>query len=1296
MLHRTLEERSFDKQAVAFWNRTMDGWDNEPTLQPDGFGMSTGKERIEYRISERVMNAMNRYCKEREDLRTVFIFAAVATVLLSYSRSERKLAIAIPIHAKDGDETQDSRKQFIPIMIEKSEERISLKERLIQLLERFRETHRYADYWFNHYGKSMLPKGYERFVYDYKPMQRSELINGLAEVNESDIWVQFEQSIDDGHGTLSIIYSSGLYSPTLLSSLSESIIAVLGQLAEYPDCEVTTCELRSTQSIDNQLKWNQTSAPYESLQTVHEGFERKAALYPEKLAVLCGLDVLTYQELSDSSNEMASRLLGEGIKPGDRIAVMLDRSREWVISFLAVLKAGGVYIPIDPDYPSQRIEYMLTDSQATALIISDQRGGIIPLFKGLVISMNNASFCDIEGAITSFPDVKSEDLAYVLYTSGSTGDPKGVMVEHRGISNLQSYFESGLGIGTEDRILQFASASFDASIWEMTMAFMTGARLIIATPEVIGDLERFERLMRDQSVTVATLPPTYAEQLQPERLPSLRLLVTAGSESNRELFEKWSERVAYVNAYGPTETTVCATAWNARVEQPASSTLIPIGKPLPNTQIWIVNDELQLLPAGIPGELVVAGTGLARGYWRRQPLTQQKFTRIPLDGTRIYRTGDLAKWGEDGNLVFLGRIDNQVKIRGYRVETEEVRHTLMKHPGVRGAVVTVKPDASGEAALVAYYVTDPQATLESSSLRKTLSECLPAYMVPSFLVELASIPLTSNGKPDLKALPEASEWLVRKDVSYTEEPRSETERRLAVIWHSVIGVEVIGRNDDFFNLGGHSMKAAKMTVSIHREFGVNMALEQMFRHATLAEMSAWIDGCGKEGSISGILPAPKRPWYRLSPSQRRVFTIESSRPGTILYVLPFAFWIEPAPEQEKLEAAFVHLIQRHEPLRTSFEWEGSEPIQVIHDSVSFHLERSMESPDRLEELMHRVIQPFHLDKPPLIRAHLAEFTDGKSLLVLHLHHIIADGLSLGILMNDLAAILGGVELSPITLQYKDYCEWINDRTIPAEHEAYWERRFNDYSSTPDLPIDNPRSTNRRSEGDTISIQWDKGLAESIRKLANRCGASVHMTMLAAYYVLLSKVTGAEEGVIGSLHAGREHPDAMAMVGMFVHTLAHRNRVNGELTFLAFAEEVKRRVLEDYEHSEYPFELLVRKLKPHRDTARNPLFDTMFVLQNLEAPPVQTGQLKWTPHVLQEKWSRFDLVLQAWDNPEGMLLWVTYSSFLFNRSTVEKLAEDFRKLLGLLAEEPERRIVDLALNVEYRSLKAPNLSFDFQF
>lgn len=1295
MLPRTLEERSFDKQAAAFWNRTLEGWDNELSLQPDGFEVTTGKERLEYRIPERVLHAMNRYCKNREDLRTVFIFAAIAAVLLAYSRSERKLAISIPIEFKDGAAMQDGSKQFVPIMLEKSKEKLSLKKRLVQLLERFRETHLYADYWFKHYSKSMKPMGFERFIYNYQPNQGSEFTNKLAEANESDIWFQIEHNIDE-QCTLSIVYSAGLYSSTLLNSLSESIISVLGQFAEDPDCEATSCELRSDQAISKQLQWNHTSAPYESLQTVHEGFERQASHYPENLAVLCGSESLTYRELSHRSNEMASRLIGEGIKPGDRIAVMLDRSREWVISFLAVLKAGGVYIPIDPDYPLQRIEYMLADSQASALIISEQRGGIMPLFKGLVISMNNAMFFDIEGEFTSFPEVKSEDLAYVLYTSGSTGDPKGVMVEHRGVSNLQSYFKGTLGIGTEDRVLQFASASFDASVWEMAMALMTGAQLIIAIPEVIGNLERFERLMRDQSVTVATLPPTYAEQLQPESFPSLRLLVTAGSESNRELFEKWSERVDYVNAYGPTETTVCATAWNARVEQPTSSALIPIGKPLPNTQIWIVNDELQLLPAGVPGELVVAGTGLARGYWRRQSLTQQKFTRLPINGTRIYRTGDLAKWGDDGNLVFLGRIDNQVKIRGYRIETEEVRHIMMKHPGVRGAVVTVKPDASGDAALVAYYVADPEAALESSSLRKTLSEYLPAYMVPTFLVELASIPLTSNGKPDLKVLPEASEWLVRKDVPETEKPRSETEKRLAVIWHSVISAEVIGRNDDFFKLGGHSMKAAKMTVSIHREFGVNMALEQMFRHATLAEMSAWIDGCGKEGSISGILPAPKSTGYRLSPSQRRVFTIESSRPGTILYVLPFAFWIEPAPEQEKLEAAFIRLIQRHEPLRTSFGWEGSEPIQVIHDSVSFHLERSKESPDRLEELMHRVIQPFHLDKPPLIRAHLAEFSDGKSLLMLHLHHIIADGLSLGILMNDLAAILGGAELSPITLQYKDYSEWINDRTIPAEHEAFWERRFSDYSSTPDLPIDNPRSTSRRFEGDTISIQWDKRLAESIRKLANRCGASVHMTMLAAYYVLLSKVTGAEEGVIGSLHAGREHPEAMAMVGMFVHTLAHRNRVNGELTFLSFAEEVKRRVLEDYEHSEYPFELLVRKLKPHRDTARNPLFDTMFVLQNLDAPPVQTGQLKWTPHVLKEKWSRFDLVFQAWENPEGMLLWVTFSSFLFNRSTVEKLAEDFRKLLGLLAEEPERRISDLALDVEYRTLKAPNLSFDFQF
>nr|WP_255807511.1 amino acid adenylation domain-containing protein [Cohnella mopanensis] len=1018
---------------------------------------------------------------------------------------------------------------------------------------------------------------------------------------------------------------------------------------------------------------------------------------PDAIAVICGSESLSYGELNARSDELALRLLEWGVRNGDRVAVMLERSPAWIVSLLAVLKSGAVYIPIDPDYPAKRIAYMLKDSQASALILRKDNEASHE-FSGRRIHYDESLFLsgDMENVIRKIPQSRPDDLAYLLYTSGSTGVPKGVMVEHRGILNLRHYFISAFRVGEADRVLQFASASFDASIWEIAMALLTGAQLHIATAEIIGKPSRFEEWAANSGITVATLPPTYADKLSPENWNKLRLLITAGSESSRDLLTLWIEHVdEYLNAYGPTETTVCASAWSGKPDDTGSTASVPVGKPLPNTQIRVVNGCYQTLPSGIPGELLVSGIGLARGYWNKEEMTEQKFVSLLREGTRAYRTGDLAKWGEDGNLIFLGRIDRQVKIRGYRIETEEVRHVLLGLEGVKDAVVTVKPDPQEEPALVAYYTSDCIDEDESAQLRDRLANSLPGYMIPAFLIKLSVIPLTSNGKPDFAALPEPKAWLANQTLLDEHAFRDETEKELADIWRTVLGLERVGREDDFFMLGGHSMKAAKLAAEIYGAFGANMPIEMIFRHSKLTAMTEWIKDNGRLNRLTAILRAPMKAGYRLSPAQSRVFIAESSSSDSKLYVLPFLFQLEPAPDLLELEAAFRKLIERHEPLRTSFGWEGNEPAQIVTSVQDFRIVWVAGDGETPEQLAERLIKPFDLSKPPLLRVAWIEENDGSTRLFLQLHHIIADGLSLGVLLHDLNAILSEKPLEPLSLHYKDYCEWLKDREVNEDNERFWSSRFSDYGGTADLPTDYPRPSVRRPDGDTIAIQWDCEMAANIRELSNACQATVHMTMLTAYYTLLSKLTGSEDGVVGSLHAGRNHPDAMGMVGMFVHTLAHRNRVDGTLTFREFADQVKRRVLEDYEHSDYPFELLARKQKA-RNAARNPLFDTMFVLQNLDSVPSVIGTSHWLPVILKEKRSRFDLVFQAWENEGGMLLWVTYASSLFRPETAATIAEDYRKLLAMLAERPDTPLSEIGLAVDFRPITASGLKFDFQF
>jgi fengycin family lipopeptide synthetase D len=1285
-------ERSFERQADTYWSNVMRGWGGEPPLQPDGYGKSGDKRQVEIRVPERLVAKMDKYCGGREDLRMIFYLATWATVLLAFTQSESKLAIAVP--ARLGGSTSDNDTDVVPIAFERPQMQSSFKELLAYLLATFKTHPKYIANWLAR--TDALPIGYERFRFYYPDKQGREMKTTFAQTNETLMECRVAAE-DGGQWSLVIAYDSGQYSKHLAETVAESCLAVLEQAVEQPDRRLADLELRSRAETARQAEWNDTSAEFASNETIHSMFKLVARASPDAVAVSCGEETMSYGELDARADDLAALLREEGIREGDRVAVMLERSPAWIVSFLAVLKSGGVYIPVDPSYPTSRIRFMLGDSEASALLLQEENEASREFEGRRLIYEELSSLCgQSKNVIPVFPRRSSDDLAYVLYTSGSTGTPKGVMVEHRGVLNLRHYFKTAFRVNESDRVLQFASASFDASIWEISMALLTGAQLHIATPAIVGEPTRFEAWAAANEITVATLPPTYADKLKPERLGGLRLLITAGSESSRELLSRWGERVEYVNAYGPTETTVCASAWSGKPEDVEANALVPVGKPLPNTRIHIVNGHLQSLPSGVPGELVVSGTGLARGYWGKEEMTEQKFVSLPKDGTRAYRTGDLARWESDGNLTFLGRIDRQVKIRGYRIETEEVRHVLLGLSGVKDAAVTVKPDPQNEPALVAYYVTDKPDAEPSAAMRDQLANRLPAYMVPAFLIRLASIPLTSNGKPDVSALPEPRAWLAgQQELMAENTPQGETELALAVIWRSVLGVQRIGREDDFFLLGGHSMKAAKLAGEIYIAFGANMPMELIFRYSTLAAMAEWIQSEGALNRMEAIPKAPAKAGYRLSPAQSRVFIAESASTDNTLYVLPFVFRLEPAPDFAELEAAFRKLIERHEPLRTSFGWAGNEPIQSIAEHVDFSILRADGCGETPEQLAERLIEPFDLNKAPLIRVAWAEEKEGAVRLFLQLHHIIADGLSLGVLLRDLDSILSDKPPEPLRLQYKDYCEWLNEREIDAKNERFWSSRFADYQGTADLPIDYPRPTVRRPDGDTLAIQWDKQLAASVRELASACQATLHMTMLAAYYTLLSKLTGSEDGVVGSLHAGRNHPDVAGMAGMFVHTLAHRNRAEGSLTFREFVNQVKLRVLEDYEHSDYPFELLARK-QTARNASRNPLFDTMFVLQNLESAPTAIGGSQWIPIILKEKLSRFDLVFQAWENEEGMLLWVTYANSLFRPETASAIADDYRRLLALLAERPDTLLSEVGLAVEFRPITAAGLSFDFQF
>lgn len=1267
-------------------------------------------------ISELKMNQIDRYCKNRDDLKAVFLVTALSETFSAISVNNVDLVVSMPLiprsHTPEMQRKSEVSIQWLPIRFRNESPSENFRGALLQALEMVKQcyNHSHNEQLYQAISEQFPPE-LRRIRFVYEPLHGSVPVSD----EEVDLIVVVKLEQDERHSAngqhLSIeLTGAAYYSSTLLASLADMYVRILSDSLEgellIPLKQV---ELLTDREKSRQAEWNDTKHPFDAEQSITDAFQLLVFEQPDQPAVVDGDTHWSYRELHTQAINVAVRLRNADFKPGDRIAVMMERSASWVAAFLGILHAGCVYVPIDPAYPAERMDAMLQDSEAAAII--GDRGSPVH-FAGTYFHIDERT-TSISPPVLNFNSLSSaaaapQSLAYLLFTSGSTGRPKGVMIEHRGVINLTNLFKHTMGIGPNDRIIQFASASFDASIWEMSMALLTGAALIIAKPESIADSRTFEQLLLEQRITAATLPPAYAAQLAPERLPELRTLITAGSEAHPELPARWSSQVRYYNAYGPTETTVCATVWESprQLVDCVNSvrSIVPIGRPLPNMTVTIVNSRLQRLPVGITGELCVGGVGLARGYWNRRDLTAERFVILPEDGARVYRTGDLARWTETGDIEFLGRIDQQVKVRGFRIETEEVALAIRSFAGVETAVALAKPDERGEHVLIAYYTGEnapPSKVLEASLAAK-----LPRHMLPGLWVRLPVIPLTINGKPDRRALPGVAEAAAMMERGTFEAPQGEIENDLVQLWSKVLTVSNIGRHDRFFEIGGHSLKAAKLGSLLYEQFGVDIPLEQLVEHSSLAEMAALIRIEQQGGLIKPITAAPSASAYPASPAQRRVYAVEKSRQAGPLYVLPFALWVEGELAQaDRFEAALRKLIERHEPLRTSFGWQDGDLVQMIAEHAPFSLNRLSLPIEQLTEIADNLSHMFIIEQAPLLRADWIEWSDGRTMLFIQLHHLIADGMSLGLLVRDLMSLLTDHPLEPLRLQYKDYSEWLltsgeTQGTRMEEAEAHWLRRFAGFSSSSssDLPIDYARPQMRQFAGDTIAIQWDRALADELQALAIKCGATVHLTLLAAYYALLAQTTGVRDWTVGSLHAGRSHPDAADMVGMFVHTLAHRQVSQEDMPFNEWVSQVKQGIMEDYAHSAYPFETLVRKLGI-RETSRNPLFDSMFVLQSLEIPLTATEELALTPHRLEERLTRFDLVFQAWDNADGMLLWITYATALFHRDTVEQLASNYRLLLEQLIADPSIHIGDLKLPsrvLHEQSVSSAGSALDFEF
>jgi amino acid adenylation domain-containing protein len=1104
-------------------------------------------------------------------------------------------------------------------------------------------------------------------------------------------------------------YDADLFTAQTAQRLTRHFVALLGQMVAQPDAPLSSLCLMTGEERRQVLgEWNQTRVAYPNHLGLHQLIEAQVERTPDRPAITFEGRSLTYREFNQRCNQLAHRLRGLGVGPESLVGVCAERSLELVVGLHAIVKAGGAYVPLDPDYPAERLSFLVRNAGLTAVLTQQQFRAKVaehPLVLTLDADWEEIGRQPGDNLISL---VRPDNLVYVIYTSGSTGQPKGVMNTHAGVCNHMLWMQEVCRLTTDDCVLQKTPFTFDVSVWEFFLPLMTGAGLVLAKPGGHRDSAYLVDLIARRGVTTCHFVPpmlaVFLEEAGLERCERLRQVVCSGEALPLEVQQRFFQRLARAqlhNLYGPTEAAIHATAWTC--EREGRRQVVPIGRPIANMQVYVLDQRLQPVPVGAPGELYLAGVGLARGYLGRPDLTAERFLPNPFAdqaGARMYRTGDLVRWLPDGVLDFLGRSDHQVKVRGYRIELGEIEAALGQHPQVRQAVVLAQPDPTGGKRLVAYVVPASAEGLRAAELRTHLARTLPEYMVPAAFVFLPQLPLTANGKLDRKALPQPQEEHSQPGSEYVA-PQGEIEETLARIWAEVLRRERIGAKDHFFELGGHSLLAARVVARLRTQLGVEIPLRLLFETPTLRELAVRIEQVQQEaGALAGppLTPVPRTGELALSFAQERLWFLEQLAPGGSAYNVPIALPLRGRADPQTVAKTLTELARRHESLRTRFAARGGRPVQVIDppaqvpldvDDLSAFAEAERQAQvRRLRSEEGR--RPFDLARGPLWRCRLLLLDEDRQLLLVTMHHIITDGWSVGVLRREFTALYRAFRAgrpSPLpepTLQYADYAAWQRhylSGDLLEKQLAYWRQRLAGMQPL-ELPTDRPRPAVRRQRGARATFALPPEIGDGLKALARDQGATLFMALLAGFQALLGRYAGQEDVVLGTPVAGRDRTELEGLIGMFVNTLVLRTDLSGEPSFRTLLERVRETCLGAFAHQDVPFERLVDELQPHRDLGRHPLFQVLFTLQNqtgagAAAQGRNQGEVEASPGMDWET-SKFDLALTLVEGSEGIRGALQYDTDLFEADTACRMVKHLQTLLTQAVAQPDRPLAQLDL------------------
>ncbi|MBL1075355.1 amino acid adenylation domain-containing protein [Nocardia sp. 2] len=1141
------------------------------------------------------------------------------------------------------------------------------------------------------------------------PGVRVEPVRRTAATVRFDL--EFDLTETDAGTTVTLRYDTALFDAESARTLLGRFERVLAQVVSDPDLAVRAVDIVDPAEKARLLReWNSAGAADPI--TLPELLSRAVALAPDASAVVFGDSALTYRELDERSNRLAGSLIRRDAGPERVVAVALRRSLDWIVALWAVAKTGAAYLPVDPGLPEQRIRRILADSGAVLGITSESLRSALPEFPEPVRPWLVLDAADTQeeltradaAPITNRVRPRLLDSAYIIYTSGSTGEPKGVTVTHAGLADILRAQAEHCAPHADSRVLQLSAPSFDASVWELLLAVGAAATLVIADPDVYGGPELTE-LLRRERITHAFITPAVLAGLDPAALSApnspaaLPVLVTGGEAVPATVAAQWSSGRSLLIAYGPTETTIIS-----HLSAPYTGGAVTIGRPGSGVRCYVLDDRLALVPPGVTGELYTAGAGVARGYHRRPGPTAARFVADPFTGGRMYRTGDLVRHRPDGELEFVGRNDSQVKVRGLRIELGEIEAAARNVPGVAQAVAAVSADHAGEPRLLVQAVADPHCAsgpCTEAQLREALARTLPAYMVPASIVVRDRLPLTVNGKVDRRVLAEGpATCSVPRDTPApalpdvpVDPPRTSAEQVVAQVFAEVLGLPQVGADADFFRLGGNSLSATRVASRLGAALHIQLPVREVFDAPTVAGLAERLrghEGAPETAARPALVATPRPEPLPLSPAQQRLWLLHQLDPDSAAYNIPLVLRLRGRLAVDALASAVRYVLDRHESLRTYYpEVDGvvcQRIVPVAESSTGLEVFEADFSADLSTAVHEFCTAPFDPTSCVPVRAALFTVNAGEWLLAFVIHHANADGFSLGPLARDLAegyaAALAGTapDRPALPVQYADYTLWQRrtlGSTAQEDSEAsrqigYWVTALAGLPADTGLPLDHPRPVRSSQRGATVSVELPESTAERLRAVARAQDGTLFMTLHAGLAVLLSAWSGTSDIAIGTPVAGRGEAALDDQVGMFVNTLVLRTEVAAAEPFSEFLRRVREIDLEAFAHADIPFEQVVEVLDPPRSQARHPLFQVLLAVQNLDPVRLDLAGLEVEPVATPATTSRFDLEFIVTQHDAGLAVAVHYATDLFDRSTVEALAERYLLLLEQVSADPRVR------------------------